>query len=179
MSSFWIFKSVWIGSHQSCTSEWYLVGSIFKNSSSSHKNCTRIILLPKWFSFKIEMLPTPLFLSCFLFSVHAGSLPVCATACYTNRIDWRGHGGVLLTRYHTNLWCDPTQEAYERFVLSLQNMHFFHFCKSAGIIIFANLRCEDSYTESLCCDSAFAHKKKFYIFKFPKRFLEISWREIS
>ena len=34
--------------------------------------------------------------------------------------------------------------------------------------------CEDSYTESLCCDSAFAHKKKFYIFKFPKRFLEIS-----
>jgi hypothetical protein len=34
--------------------------------------------------------------------------------------------------------------------------------------------CEDSYTESLCCDSAFAHKKEFYIFKFPKRFLEIS-----
>ena len=34
--------------------------------------------------------------------------------------------------------------------------------------------CEDSYTESLCCDSAFAHKKKFYIFEFPKRFLEIS-----
>ncbi len=39
--------------------------------------------------------------------------------------------------------------------------------------------CEDSYTESLCCDSAFAHKKEFYIFKFPKRFSEISWREIS
>ncbi len=35
-------------------------------------------------------------------------------------------------------------------------------------------QCEDSYTESLCCDSAFAHKKKFYIFKFPKRFSEIS-----
>jgi hypothetical protein len=34
--------------------------------------------------------------------------------------------------------------------------------------------CEDSYTESLCCDSAFARKKKFYIFKFPKRFSEIS-----
>ncbi len=34
--------------------------------------------------------------------------------------------------------------------------------------------CEDSYTESLCCDSAFDHKKKFYIFKFPKRFSEIS-----
>jgi hypothetical protein len=24
--------------------------------------------------------------------------------------------------------------------------------------------CEDSYTKSLCCDSAFAHKKEFYIF---------------
>ncbi len=34
--------------------------------------------------------------------------------------------------------------------------------------------CEDSSTESLCCDSAFAHKKEFYIFKFPKRFSEIS-----
>jgi hypothetical protein len=34
--------------------------------------------------------------------------------------------------------------------------------------------CEDSYTESLCRDSAFAHKKEFYIFKFPERFLEIS-----
>ncbi len=34
--------------------------------------------------------------------------------------------------------------------------------------------CEDSYMESLCCDLAFAHKKKFHIFKFPKRFLEIS-----
>ncbi len=39
--------------------------------------------------------------------------------------------------------------------------------------------CEDSYTESLCCDSAFAHKKEFYIFKFLKRFSEISWRETS
>jgi hypothetical protein len=28
------------------------------------------------------------------------------------------------------------------------------------------LECEDSYTESLCCDSAFAHKKEFSIFKF-------------
>ncbi len=35
--------------------------------------------------------------------------------------------------------------------------------------------CEDSYTESLCCDSAFAHKKKFYIFKFPKRY----WRSLE
>ncbi len=39
--------------------------------------------------------------------------------------------------------------------------------------------CEYSYTEYLCCDSAFAHKKEFYIFKFPERFLEISWTEIS
>ncbi len=38
----------------------------------------------------------------------------------------------------------------------------------------ANNVCEDSYTESLCCDSAFAHKRDFYIFKFPKRFSEIS-----
>jgi hypothetical protein len=39
--------------------------------------------------------------------------------------------------------------------------------------------CEDSFTESLCCDSAFAHKEEFYIFKFPERFLEISCAEIS
>jgi hypothetical protein len=39
--------------------------------------------------------------------------------------------------------------------------------------------CEDSYTKSLCCDSAFAHKKEFHIFKFPERFLEISCAEIS
>ena len=39
--------------------------------------------------------------------------------------------------------------------------------------------CEDSYTESLCCDSAFAHKKEFSIFKFPEWFLEISWTESS
>jgi hypothetical protein len=37
-----------------------------------------------------------------------------------------------------------------------------------------SIGCEDSYTEYLCCDSAFAHKKEFYIFEFPKRFLEIS-----
>jgi hypothetical protein len=39
---------------------------------------------------------------------------------------------------------------------------------------FVMRECEYSYTEYLCCDSAFAHKKKFYIFKFPERFLEIS-----
>jgi hypothetical protein len=40
--------------------------------------------------------------------------------------------------------------------------------------VMTSVACEDSYMESLCCDSAFAHKKKFYIFKFPKRFSEIS-----
>jgi hypothetical protein len=44
---------------------------------------------------------------------------------------------------------------------------------------FVMRECEDSYTESLCCDSAFAHKKEFSIFKFPERFLEISWTESS
>ncbi len=42
-----------------------------------------------------------------------------------------------------------------------------------------NSLCEDSYTESLCCESAFAHKKEFYIFKFPKRFSEISCVDIG
>ncbi len=41
------------------------------------------------------------------------------------------------------------------------------------------IKCEDSYMKSLCCDSAFAHKKKFSIFKFPERFLEIPCAEIS
>jgi hypothetical protein len=31
----------------------------------------------------------------------------------------------------------------------------------------------------LCCDSAFAHKKEFSIFKFPERFLEISCRDLK
>ncbi len=39
---------------------------------------------------------------------------------------------------------------------------------------FVMRECEDTYTESLCCDSAFAHKKEFSIFQFPKRFSEIS-----
>jgi hypothetical protein len=43
----------------------------------------------------------------------------------------------------------------------------------------ASTKCEDSYTKSLCCDSAFAHKKELYIFKLPERFLEISCAEIS
>ncbi len=32
---------------------------------------------------------------------------------------------------------------------------------------------------SLCCDSAFAHKKEYSIFKFPKRYLEISCRDLT
>jgi hypothetical protein len=40
--------------------------------------------------------------------------------------------------------------------------------------------CEDFPTWiSLCCDSAFAHKKEFSIFKIPERFLMISCAEIS
>ena len=32
---------------------------------------------------------------------------------------------------------------------------------------------------SLCCDSAFVYKKEFSIFKFTKRFLEISCRDFT
>jgi hypothetical protein len=32
---------------------------------------------------------------------------------------------------------------------------------------------------SLCCDSAFAHKREFSIFEFPEKFSEISWTESS
>jgi hypothetical protein len=39
--------------------------------------------------------------------------------------------------------------------------------------------CEDIPTGiSLCCDSAFAHKKDFF-FNFPVRFLEISCRDLT
>jgi hypothetical protein len=47
-------------------------------------------------------------------------------------------------------------------------------CDIGGAMMVGGVVCDDSYMESLCCDSAFAHKKEFYIFKFPKRFLEIS-----
>jgi hypothetical protein len=40
--------------------------------------------------------------------------------------------------------------------------------------------CEDiPRWKSLCCDSAFAHKKEFSVFKFPKRFSEFSWAKSS
>ncbi len=46
---------------------------------------------------------------------------------------------------------------------------------------FVMRECEYIPTQNiyLCCDSAFAHKKEFSIFKFPERFLEISCAEIS
>jgi hypothetical protein len=44
----------------------------------------------------------------------------------------------------------------------------------------ACLLCENIPTGiSLSCDSAFAHKKKFSIFKFPERFSEISRRDLT
>jgi hypothetical protein len=40
--------------------------------------------------------------------------------------------------------------------------------------------CEDiPRWKSLCCDSSFAHKKEYSVFKFPKRFLEFSWAKRS
>ncbi len=45
---------------------------------------------------------------------------------------------------------------------------------------FVMRECENIPTGiSLCCDSAFAYKKEFSIFKFPERFLEISWRDLT
>ncbi len=45
---------------------------------------------------------------------------------------------------------------------------------------FVMRECENIPTGiSLCCDSAFAHKKEFSIFKFPKRFLEITSRDLT
>jgi hypothetical protein len=45
---------------------------------------------------------------------------------------------------------------------------------------FVMRECEDiPRWKSLCCDSAFAHKKEYSVFKFPKRFLEFSWAKRS
>ncbi len=45
---------------------------------------------------------------------------------------------------------------------------------------FVMRECENIPTRiSLCCDSAFAHKKEFSIFKFPERVPEISWRDLT
>ena len=44
----------------------------------------------------------------------------------------------------------------------------------------ADKYCEDiPRLKSLCCDSEFAHKKEFSVFKFPKRFSEFSWAKRS
>ncbi len=39
----------------------------------------------------------------------------------------------------------------------------------------AQHKCEDSYTESLCCDSAFAHKKAYIFLNSPRGF----WRSLE
>ncbi len=45
---------------------------------------------------------------------------------------------------------------------------------------FVMRECEDIPTGiSLCCDSAFAHKKNFSIFKIPEMFLKISCRDLT
>jgi hypothetical protein len=51
---------------------------------------------------------------------------------------------------------------------------------AAAMVAVAAMVCENISTGiSLCCDSAFAHKKECSIFKFPERFLEISWRDLT
>jgi hypothetical protein len=66
------------------------------------------------------------------------------------------------------------------FGLALQNEKQIFFNRIPQMNKYFVMReCKDSYAKSLCCDSAFAHKKEFYIFKFPERFLEISCAEIS
>jgi hypothetical protein len=45
---------------------------------------------------------------------------------------------------------------------------------------FVMTECEDIPTGiSVCCDSAFAHKMEFSIFKFPEMFSEISCRDLT
>jgi hypothetical protein len=62
------------------------------------------------------------------------------------------------------------QNAKQIFFIRLQQMTKYFVMKE----------CEDiPRWKSLCCDSAFAHKKEFSVFKFPKRFLEFSWAKRS
>jgi hypothetical protein len=91
------------------------------------------------------------------------------------------------------LWC--VQGEYDFgpmifYILGLDSDLFFRLALQNEKQIFFNWiphmtkyfvmrECEDSYREYLCCDSAFAHKEEFYIFKFPESFLEISCAEIS
>ncbi len=45
---------------------------------------------------------------------------------------------------------------------------------------FVMRECEDIPTGIfVCCDSAFAHKKEFSIFKFPEKFVGISCRDLT
>jgi hypothetical protein len=65
---------------------------------------------------------------------------------------------------------DTIQDAKQLFFIRLQQMTKY----------FVMRECEDiPRWKSLCCDSAFAHKKEFSVFKFPKRFLEFSWAKSS
>jgi hypothetical protein len=62
------------------------------------------------------------------------------------------------------------QNAKQIFFIRLQQMTKYFVMKE----------CEDiPRWKSLCCDSAFAHKKEFSVFKFPKRFSEFSWAKSS
>ncbi len=66
------------------------------------------------------------------------------------------------------------------FKLALKNVKQIFFNKIPHMTKYFVMReCEDSYMESLCCDSALAHKKEFYIFKFPDWFLAISSRDLT
>jgi hypothetical protein len=67
------------------------------------------------------------------------------------------------------------------FGLALQNGKQIFFNRILQMTKYFVMReCESIPTEiSLCCDSAFAHKKEFSIFKFPERFSEISWRDLT
>jgi hypothetical protein len=67
------------------------------------------------------------------------------------------------------------------FRLALQNGKQIFFNRILQITKYFVMReCENIPTGiSLCCDSAFAHKKVFSIFEFPERFLGISWRDLT
>jgi hypothetical protein len=84
------------------------------------------------------------------------------------------------------LWCVRRLSSLAGLDLDFFFGHVLQYAKQVFLVripqvtkYFVMRECEDSYTKSLCCDSAFAHKKEFYIFKFPERFLEISCAEIS
>jgi hypothetical protein len=57
---------------------------------------------------------------------------------------------------------------------ALQNAKQLFYSRIQMTKYFVMRECKYSYKEYLCCDSAFAHKKEFYTFKFSERFLEIS-----